>query len=123
MKTIALLVVFACAGVYQCNAQVKAKIPLTLTGNADGSVLMTLGTGSVALSVADFSAVRGVVGFTKSVFNDVTTGTTQTYSIPVTLNVNGTVNLNLKGNNYVVAPATLSALLQQLQQSLAPFAG
>ncbi|KXJ82439.1 hypothetical protein RP20_CCG013748 [Aedes albopictus] len=123
MKAIALLVVIACAGIYQCNAQVKAKIPLTLTGNADGSVLMTLGTGGFTLSAADFSAVKGVVAYAKSVFNDVTTGTTLTYSIPVTLNINGTVNLNLKGTNYVVSPVTLNALLQQLQQSLTPFAG
>ncbi|KXJ75786.1 hypothetical protein RP20_CCG011035 [Aedes albopictus] len=123
MKAIALFVVIAFAGVYQCSAQLSAKLPLAVTGNADGSVKIALGTGSATLSANDFSAVKGVVAYAKSVFNDVVTGTTQTYSIPVTLNVNGTVTVNLKGTNYVVAPATLSALLQQLQQSLAPFAG
>ncbi|KAL9697025.1 hypothetical protein quinque_000466 [Culex quinquefasciatus] len=105
------------------SAQVSLNVPLTITGNADGSV--TIGPLGLNIPASTMATLEGLLGFVQSIAGAISPGNTQTVNIPITLN-QGSVTVTLNETPYTLDQATMAgvmAMVQQLSQMIMGGAG
>lgn len=121
MKSIVLLAIVVIVGI--CQAQMAVRVPFYLTGNADGSVQVTLGTFSATLQASDLATLNAIITYVQTSFGSVKAGATTKKSFKFAVNENGAVTETvISGKRYTIAP-TLGNVLLQLLQVISPALG
>ncbi|KAL1373445.1 hypothetical protein pipiens_001702 [Culex pipiens pipiens] len=95
------------------SAQVSLNVPLTITGNADGSV--TIGPLGINIPASTMTTLEGLLSFVQSIAGAISPGNTQTVNIPITLN-QGSVTVTLNGTPYTLDQATMAGVMAMVQQ-------